>query len=168
MWYVIQVRTGKEEDVRKALQNVVMEEGEEVFIPTYIRERRYRGESRFVEAHLFPGYVFFDSEDPMGLRKRLWRTPLLTKLLKADNDYLPLYEEEEKMLKRLGGPVHRVEPSKGFIEGEEVRVFVGPLSGMEAQITHIDRHKRVATVSVMLCGRETEMKVGLEIVDKRK
>lgn len=167
MWYVIQVRTGKEGDVVEACRHVVMTGTEEVFVPTYVREKKFHGVMKRVSALLFPGYVFFESDDPEGLYLRLKRVPLLTKILKAGDDYVPLYEEEEALLRRLGGPVHVVDTSKGIIEGDTVKIFFGPLAGMEAQIKKINRHKRLAIVEVTLLGRVTEMKVGLEIVEKR-
>ena len=42
----------------------------------------------------------------------------------------------------------------------------GPLVGMEGMIKRIDRHKRMAVLEVELFNRISEVKVGLEIVEK--
>ena len=60
-----------------------------------------------------------------------------------------------------------VEPSYGFIEGDQVVITKGPLVGFEAQIKKLDRHKRLAYVEVHLMGRTKLIKVGAEIVRKQ-
>ena len=44
----------------------------------------------------------------------------------------------------------------------------GPLQGMEGAIRKIDRHKRIAVLSLDMFGRTVDMKVGLEIIEKNK
>ena len=42
------------------------------------------------------------------------------------------------------------------------------LQGMEGAIRKIDRHKRIAVLSLDMFGRTVDMKVGLEIIEKNK
>ena len=56
--------------------------------------------------------------------------------------------------------------SEGYIQGEKVIVTKGPLKGMESKISRIDRHKRLAWLTVELFGRTVELQAGLEIVRK--
>ena len=46
-------------------------------------------------------------------------------------------------------------------------VTSGPLRGREAQISKIDRHKRLAWLDMRMFGRNKSIKVGLEIVSKQ-
>ena len=41
-----------------------------------------------------------------------------------------------------------------------------PLKGLEGKISRIDRHKRLAWLTVELFGRTVELQAGLEIVRK--
>ena len=65
------------------------------------------------------------------------------------------------------GKTHTVEMSEGLIEGDKVTVTSGPLRGREAQISKIDRHKRLAWLDMRMFGSNKSIKVGLEIVSKQ-
>lgn len=67
----------------------------------------------------------------------------------------------------LGGS-QVVAMSEGYIEGDEIVILSGPLMGRAAQIKRIDRHKRVAYLDVRMFGRTKTVKLGLEIVRKRR
>lgn len=62
-WYAVQVRTGREESVlclsKKTIDRDVLSE---CFIPYYECMKRYQGEWHKIQHILFPGYVFFVSE----------------------------------------------------------------------------------------------------------
>ena len=96
-------------------------------------------------------------------------TPAFTRLLGGTNDrFLPLSSDEVAWLNAFTDvQTHVVGMSEGVIEGDDVRITKGPLRGMEAQIAKIDRHKRLAWLDIRMCGREKQVKVGLEIVRKR-
>ena len=59
MWYVIQVRTGKEEEIRFQCEKLIEKEIlEKCFIPHYEQMKRYQGKWHKEQRILFPGYVF--------------------------------------------------------------------------------------------------------------
>ena len=64
MWYVMQVRTGREEEtismVRQYTTNSHMGE---CFLPRYEQKKKYAGAWHLVQALLFPGYVFVETEE---------------------------------------------------------------------------------------------------------
>lgn len=91
----------------------------------------------------------------------------MTKVLQAENAWLPLYAEEENFLKRLMGEERVVRLSKGYIEGDKVIIKEGPIQGLEGMIRKIDRHKRIAIIEVELFMRKVEVSIGLGIVEKR-
>jgi transcriptional antiterminator NusG len=59
-----------------------------------------------------------------------------------------------------------VKLSEGIIENSQVIIQSGPLTGMEAYITRIDRHKRKAYLEVDMFGRVQQIEAGLEIFRK--
>lgn len=84
-----------------------------------------------------------------------------------DERYVPLSHDEVAWLQALTNvETHTVEFSEGVIEGDEVKVWKGPLKGQEAKIVKIDRHKRLAWIEMKMFGRTKVVKVGLEIVSK--
>ena len=166
MWYVIQVRSGSEIKIMNFCREFLKYEGEECFIPTVVRRKRIRGEWQNVETKLFPGYLFFDTQDCEDLYFRLKKITELTKILKSADRFAPLPAHEDRILDRMLGKNHVLEMSEGIIVGDEVRISTGPLSQLSGSIKKIDRHKRTAYVEIEFMGEKKTIKAGLEIVDK--
>lgn len=167
MWYVVQVRTGTEENIRsQCARNISEEILEKCFIPYYEERKRIQGEWRTQRKVLFPGYVFVITEEIEKLYQQLARVVGLTKVLGADGEVVPLTEEETEFLIGFGGEEQVVEMSEGLIENSQVIVTSGPLAGKEGLIRKIDRHKRKAYLELPMFGRMQTVQVGLEIVAK--
>lgn len=168
MWYVIQVRTGTEEEIQRQCETIIDKSIlEKSFIPKYEQERKYQGEWHTELKILFPGYVFLISGEKEKLFFELKRIIGLTKLLGTGETIVSLTDEEVNFLLRLGGEEQTVEMSEGIIENDRVVVLSGPLKGNEGLIRKIDRHKRKAWLEIEMFGRTVEMQVGLEVVGKR-
>ena len=167
MWYVIQVMSGKEHHIAELCRVQNIQDGEEVFVPLYQRKKKIKGEWKMCEAILFPGYVFFATEDVESLFFRLKDVQGLTKILTTGDEFTPLHETETDFLKQFGGKQHVVEMSVGYIEGDTCVVTSGPLKGFTGTIKKIDRHKKIAVLEVEFFGRSTEVTVGLEVVEKK-
>lgn len=167
MWYVIQVRTGSEENIQIQCQrNIPGDILEGCFIPCYEEKRRIQGEWKTQRKILFPGYVFLDSDKLTQLYMDLKQISGLTKLLKTGDEVIPLTEEEVGFLQSFGGEEQVVVMSEGIIENSKVKVTSGPLVGKEGFIKRIDRHKRKAFLEMEMFGRVQKVEVGLEIVEK--
>ena len=137
MWYVMQVRTGTEENIRCQCQRLISSNIlKRCFIPYYQQKKRFQGKWHIQERILFPGYVFLIAENLEQLAENL--------------------RKEEQL----------VTMSTGIIENDQVRILTGPLQGMEGYIRKINRHKRKAWVSIEMFGRSVDMEVGLEIIKK--
>lgn len=168
MWYVIQVRTGTEEEIQRQCENIIDKSIlEKCFIPKYEQERKYQGKWHTELNILFPGYVFLVSEEKEKLFFELKQIIGLTKLLGTGETIVPLTDEEVNFLLRLGGEEQTVGMSEGIIENDRVIVTSGPLKGNEGLIRKIDRHKRKAWLEIEMFGRTVEMQMGLEVVGKR-
>lgn len=154
MWYVMQVRTGTEENIRCQCQRLINSNVlERCFIPYYQQKKRFQGEWHIQERILFPGYVFLIAENPEKLVNELRKVIGLTKLIGTGDEI-------------IGTDKQLVEMSSGIIENDRVQILAGPLMGMEGNIRRIDRHKRMAYMEIEMFGRTVEMKVGLEIIRK--
>lgn len=168
MWYVVQVRTGTEEEIQRQCETIIDKSIlKKSFIPKYEQERKYQGQWHTELKVLFPGYVFLVSGEKEKLFFELKRIIGLTKLLGIGEIIVPLTDEEVNFLLRLGGEEQTVEMSEGIIENDRVVVTSGPLKGNEGLIRKIDRHKRKAWLEIEMFGRTVEMQVGLEVVGKR-
>lgn len=168
MWYVIQVRTGTEEDIKLQCERRIPSEiMERCYIPYYERKRRYRGAWHMEQSILFPGYVFVISDALEKLFLGLKSVMGLTKLIGTGQEIIPLTEQEVLLIQRLGNDDGLVELSWGIIQGDRTIITSGPLKGLEGCIRRIDRHKRIAKIELELMGRIVETQVGLEILEKK-
>lgn len=168
MWYVLQVRTGTEENIRIQCRNNISDQVlEECFIPYYEEKKRIRGEWTLQRKVLFPGYIFVISDNIDRLYESLKRVIGLTKLIGTGNEIIPLTEEEKSFMIQFGGEEQIVKMSEGIIEGDQIIVLKGPLKGQEGYIRKIDRHKRKAWIEIPMFGRVQNIEIGLEIVSKR-
>ncbi len=167
MWYVMQVYTGQEMEVCEKCRARVMLEGEDVFVPLAERQIKIRGQRTITKARLFPGYVFFETQQPDDFHQRLKRVGAMTKILRTGDDITPLYPEEEAYLKRLCGENHIAEYSEGYLEGEKLVVTSGALKDYEGTVKKVLRHKRLVVLEVPLLGRTVEVTLGLGVVEKR-
>ena len=168
MWYVIQVFTGTEENIRLQCEKLIDAEVlKKSFIPYYEEKRKYDGKWHVNTKVLFPGYVFLVSEQVDGLKEQLRKVLGFSKLIGTGEEIIPLSEDEVKLLEKLGRKEQVVEMSVGVIENDCVKILKGPLKGMEGFIRKIDRHKRKAWIEVEMFGRSMEMQVGCEIVERK-
>lgn len=167
MWYVIQTLGGEEERtadmIRKRIPSCYMEK---CFIPKRERMKKYYGQWNKVEEILFPAYIFVITDRPEELYQELRQVPRLTKVLGREEGYfVPLSEEEERLVCSLGDQEHRTGMSKVLVgEGKQIRVLEGPLKDYVGDVVKVNLHKREAVIRVRFMGREMELKVGIEIV----
>ena len=169
MWFVTQVMSGKEAEIRDLCVSYKVCPKTDVFYFQSEQKKKLNGEHKIVLRPLFPGYLFFEVpsvEEAAELKQRLRKVPAMTKLLQAGDDIVAVYPEEENLLRNLGGDNHVIDLSSGVMEGDKVVVTKGPLKNNEYRIRKIDRHKRKAILEVKLFHRTIDMPVGLEIIKK--
>jgi len=84
-----------------------------------------------------------------------------------DNEYIiPLSPADEHMVTELSDENHVIKASLGYIVGDKLIVTDGPLKGHEGEVVKIDRHKRIAILSIEFLGEKRNITVGLEVVKK--
>ena len=107
------------------------------------------------------------TNDPAALDKALTKVPGYHRLLKADDIILTVSGEEKAFLNRIAGRDNVVDISTGYKEGDKIKVVSGPMMGLEGDIIHVDRHKRLVTINVSLFGRNVKTTLGLELTFKQ-
>lgn len=163
MWYAVWVRTGQEERVLQMCRSMLPEQ---CFLPKYELERKKDGQWVKMEKPLFPGYLFFVSDNVEMLVRKLRAVPEFTKVLGDGLRPVALYPHEVEFLQKYTNENRVLEMSCGFLEGDRLVVTEGPLKDYQGKIVKIDRHKRVAVLEMEFFGRITRMTVGLEVVRK--
>ena len=167
MWYVIQVKTGREEIVRQWLSALADHRlYEDCRIIDYETKKKRSGRWQIERKKAFPGYLFLITEQIEAMRQQLQRIPEFTKVLGTDGEIVPLSQEEERFLQQLAGDGQCVEMSYGIQAGDQVMIESGPLRGMESFVRKINRHKRTAIVEITMFMEKREITLGLEILKK--
>ena len=171
MYYVIQVKTGKEQKaIEDIMKNKPNDESFEVFAPYRKAIKKFHGVEKEVVERCFPGYIFVNTDDAKALFKQLYFTPGFTKLLGREADtenFVPLDQDESRMIDILYSPnTNRITEISNIEvkEGEMIRVLDGPLVGLQTKIKKVNLHKRTVTVEYMMCGRLVSSSVGINIV----
>lgn len=127
MWYVMQVRTGTEENIRCQCQRLISSDIlERCFIPCYQQKKRFQGKWHIQERILFPGYVFLIAKNLEQLAENLRKVTGMTRLLGTGDEIIPLSQEEVELLLKLGKEEQLVTMSTGIIENGQVRILQDP------------------------------------------
>ena len=84
----------------------------------------------------------------------------------SGNQLIRMGKEEEQVLKILCGREHHLQMSRGIICKGVTHVTEGPLKGMEGRICKIDRHKRLAQITLTKRQDRGPLPAGLEITEK--
>ena len=172
MYYVIQVKTGKEE---KTMLDIIKNNHSddpnfEVFSPFRKALRKYKGVQKEIIERCFPGYIFVSTNNVEQLFIDLYWTPGYERLLGREADtynFGPLDKDESRMIDILySSENNRVTEISNISvkEGQTIKVLDGPLVGLETQIKKVDLHKRTVKVEFMLCGRLVSANVGINII----
>lgn len=133
----------------------------DAFCITYDCTRKYHGIWHQEKKNLIPEYVILESHAPEALYQEIKRQPEL-----EHQKLLPVNQETEAFLKRLGGATKHLTMSEGVIRDGVTHISKGPLQGSEKFIVRIDRHKRIAFLGDETFPKNLYMKTGLEIREK--
>lgn len=174
MWYVLQVPTGREDRLIEEIRCYQVQDYlEDIFAPRSVRKKKYQGKWQVYEEMLFPGYLFVISEAPEELYQALKRIPQMTRILGTGEKWTAMTANDIETVRRLASPQGkslcerwRMNFSEGYLKGDKIIIIDGPLKGMESSISRIDRHKRLAWLSMEIMGQPREIAVGLEIIRK--
>ncbi|MDD5213048.1 MAG: transcription termination/antitermination protein NusG [Candidatus Gracilibacteria bacterium] len=163
-WYVIQVISGTEENVRQSLFQRRESFGLEdfildVFVPTHdVVTVRAGGTQVKRKKNIFPGYILVQ----MVVTNESWyivrNTPNVTGFLGAGNVPVPVSGEE---LDKLKGMLERNAEtfSTKYQVGEFATITKGPFEGNEGIISEINEKKGTLKLNINLLGRDTPVEL---------
>ena len=161
-WYVVNTYAGHENRVKENLEKRLETMGisENLFRIVVAEETQIEvknDKSKEVVKNVFPGYLFVE----MIMTDEAWyvvrNTPGVTGFIGSSGGGakpFPVKQEEiEQILRRIGQSDKAVEVD--FTVGDSVKILSGPFSGMEGKIESMNDDSLVATVLIILFGRET-------------
>ncbi|MGC9453581.1 MAG: transcription termination/antitermination protein NusG [Phycisphaerae bacterium] len=179
-WFVLRVASNREDRVREALERKVKIEGLEdrigrILVPTERRPtpRGGRGEKKYVERKMYPGYVFIEMEvDEEGnIGERPW---FLIKETAGVGDFVgsagkptPMDSSDvDKMLMQVEKAEEGAPVSVEFSEGDTVKVKEGAFENFEGVVDEVLPEKGVVRVVVTIFGRPTPVELEFWQVEK--
>lgn len=167
-WYVLYVMGGKEVIIAKYLSR---DETLDAFCPQVEVIYRKKGICQLVQKPMFPSYIFVKSSLKMCefqnyLKQKQKEKSGIIRELYYEKGIPSLTNTEIYWLEHLMDDEAVVRKSVGMVEGDHIIIEEGPLKGYESYISHIDRHKRKATLSFQMLGREAQLNITLEIIKK--
>ena len=161
-WYVVNTYAGHENRVKDNLEKRLETMGisDNLFRIVVAEETQIEGKnekSKEVVKNIFPGYLFVE----MIMTDEAWyvvrNTPGVTGFIGSSGGGakpFPVKQDEiEKILRRIGQSDKSIEVD--FAVGDSVKILSGPFSGMEGKVESMNDQTQVATVLIILFGRET-------------
>lgn len=165
-WYVVNTYAGHENRVKENLERRIETMGLQDFLFQIVvaeeKEIEYKnGKEVEKTKNLFSGYLFVQ----MIMTDEAWyivrNTPGVTGFIGSSGGGakpFPVAEEEmENILRRLGRNQHDVQVD--FEVKDRVRILNGAFKGSEGTVEELDDTRQVATVLLVLFGRETPTEI---------
>ena len=173
MYYVIQVKTGKEQETIEMIRKCKKSTSDfDIFSPFRKELRKYNGQFKEVIIRCFPGYIFVETNNIEQLFFDLYWVPGFTKILGREgltHNFVPLTEEEARTINILYGKRNNRVTEISDIEihdGDKITILDGPLVGLKTKIVKTFLHKRKVRVGFVLCNNYVEVDVSVNIISK--
>ena len=159
MWYVIQVMTGKEDDIAGKLK----EQGIKTLVPKENRLIRTRGSWTQREYILFTGYVFLSMNYNADNYYRVKGLPGVIRFLGDGRNPSKLSCLEAEWIGLLTGVDNTpIEPTRVKIQGDgRLKVVKGILEKIENRIVKYDRRSRKATFEITICNEKKKVRLSI-------
>ena len=157
-WWALYVRHQHE----KAVADVLVAKGLEVFLPLYESLRRWKDREKLLSLPLFPGYVFVRG----GPERRLQvvTTPGVHMILSRGDQCATIPETDIRAIRLALAKPEEVEPHPHLECGQRVRVKEGPLAGVEGILVRKKSLYRLV-LSVDMLGQSAAVNIDAAAVE---
>ncbi len=117
-----------------------------------------------VEEICFPGYVFIEADVGSSI---LLATNIscMIKLLSSKTKDWKLYGDDEAFARWIFARSGIISFSKGYKEGDRIKISSGPLKDLEGHIVRIDKRNKNGQVSLTFHDRVIKAWLGFELID---
>ncbi|MCM8769654.1 MAG: transcription termination/antitermination protein NusG [Candidatus Omnitrophica bacterium] len=161
-WYILHVRTGYEEKVKKLLENNLNRETcrvKQIIVPTENVAEISHGERTIKKRKYWPGYILIQL-DSEAENDSVWHairtTPGVLSFLGAGETPVPLSEEEvQKIIAELADREKKPTPRVEFKPGDKVEIVDGPFINFSGIVEEVYPERERLKVSVSIFGRAT-------------
>ena len=172
-WYILHVRTGQEDTVKKMLLNQQEEDIsaiKQVIIPTEDVSDISKGEKKIKKRRFWPGYILIEIDEQKE-NEIVWhmirKTPGVLGFLGAGQNPTPLSQEEaEKVLSEVEERKSKPTPKVEFSVGDKVEIIDGPFLNFSGIVEEVYPNTQRLKISVSIFGRATPVELNYWQVEK--
>jgi len=172
-WYILHVRTGQEDKIKKMLLNQQEEDTgaiKQVIIPKEEVSEISDGEKKIKTRNFWPGYILIEIDEQKE-NEIIWhmirKTPGVLGFLGAGQNPVPLSQEEaEKILNEVAERKSKPTPKVEFSVGDKVEITDGPFINFSGIVEEVYPNTQRLKVSVSIFGRATPVELSYWQVEK--
>ncbi len=171
-WYILQVYSGFENRVSKALEERVAASPQrskfaEIVVPTEQVVELVKGKRKTSSRKFYPGYILIR----MDLDNDTWHLvnsmDKVSGFLGNKDKPTPITDEEaEKILNRMESGKQKPKPKYLFEPGDDIRVTDGPFTNFNGTVEEVNPEKGKIRVLVSIFGRSTPVELDFVQVTK--
>jgi transcriptional antiterminator NusG len=173
-WYVVQVYSGFEKSVKRALDERIERGGMrpdsfgDIIVPSETVEEIKGGRRAQSERKFYPGYVFIEMEMNDVTWHLVKDTPKVTGFVGGNGtNPKPLTRfEVDKIRRQLQEGTEKPRPKVLFDVGQIVRIKEGPFTDFQGSVAVVNYEKSRLSVSVSIFGRSTPVELDFSQVEK--
>jgi len=171
-WYIIQVFSGSEEYVVRALEEKIrkhdmQDQIKEIVIPKENVVEIKEGKKVISEKRSFPGYILIQME----MNDKNWyfvrNTPKVTGFVGGGRKPKPLSAKEvATVLNQIEATHETPKPKYHFESGEAIKIIDGPFINFNGIVETVNEEKNLLRVTVTIFGRTTPVDLNFLQVEK--
>ncbi|EKS3205513.1 transcription termination/antitermination protein NusG [Campylobacter coli] len=170
-WYAIQTYAGSEMAVKRAIENLVKDNGieeqlKEIVVPTEDVIEFKNGKEKISERSLYSGYVFAHLDLNTELWHRIQSLPKVGRFIGESKKPTPLTEKDINLILEKVYNRAAPKPKISFEEGENVRITEGPFANFTAIVEEYDMVRGLLKLNVSIFGRSTPVEILYSQVEK--
>lgn len=151
-WYAVYTKHQHE----KKCADLLLRKSVEAYLPLYESVRRWQDRKKIVALPLFPSYIFVRST--LEMRLEILSTPGVFFIVGVAGRACPIPDQDVESMRTMTGSRAKIEPHPFLKSGETVRIFRGPLSGVQGILSRVNNKDRV-----VLCVEPLQRAVSVEV-----
>ncbi|WP_331776045.1 transcription termination/antitermination protein NusG [Sulfurospirillum sp. 1612] len=170
-WYAIQTYAGSEQAVKRAIENLVKDNGIEeklkgVLVPTEDVMEVKNGEKKISERSLYPGYAFAELDLDTALWQQIQSLPKVGRFIGESKKPTPLSEKDINVILEKANKKGAPRPKIFFENGENVRITEGSFANFTGIVEEYDMEHGKLRLNVSIFGRSTPVEILYSQVEK--
>lgn len=169
IYYAIRVQPNKERIFLHAARKWIKDEECQFFFLRKKLCQRKNGKWKNIEQPLFPGYIFLSLAERLSAAM-YWRFKSLAGFayfLKQRDEFSQLRKNDLDLVQRFlsFGEVLGFS-TVNFDTNQRIKVFSGPMTGLEGKIVSVDKRKKRAKILLNFDNKQVHIILGFDFIEK--